>query len=283
MNTAKAQNRDLEIRYLYTEKQQINLELYRLDLSLANTYDSWWPHIQHTIEEKPSKHISSKYKTIDQKRTTKSNISTKETPQTQHTFHPRAVNCTEIPFANSEMGLLQNGLKYNIHAKKKNWIRTLALEAETAVTQKPPNERDVYRKLIAERIENLQKQNRAHNTHPEEETVRSIQRKLIEHDAKVTGADKGNTPVTLPTSQCETKLQDFTQNNEFHTKANNPTKSFQTQIRSTIKQSQTPIDKDHRWKYINMSPSAPSIKGPIKIHKTDQPIRPAVNWRNASA
>jgi hypothetical protein len=76
------------------------------------------------------------------------------------------------------MGLLRNGLKYNIHAKKKNWIRTLALEAETAVTQKPPNERDVYRKLIAGRIENLQKQNRAHNTHPEEETVRSIQRKL---------------------------------------------------------------------------------------------------------
>jgi len=32
-----------------------------------------------------------------------------------------------------------------------------------------------------------------------------------------------------------------------------------------------------------MSPSAPSIKGPIKIHKTDQPIRPAVNWHNAPA
>jgi len=29
-------------------------------------------------------------------------------------------------------GLLQKGLKYNIRAKKENWIQTLALEAETA-------------------------------------------------------------------------------------------------------------------------------------------------------
>ena len=146
------------------------------------------------------------------------------------------------------MGLLQKGLKYNIHAKKKNWIQTLALEAETAVTQLPPIDRDVYRKLIAECIENLQKQNPAHNTHPEEKIIRSIQRKLKEHDAKVTRADKGNTLVILPMLQYETKLQDFIQNNEFHTKANNPTKTFQTQIRSTIKQSPTLINRDHRWK-----------------------------------
>jgi len=98
------------------------------------------------------------------------------------------------------MGLLQKGIKYNIHAKKKNWIQTLALEAETAVTQLPPNGRDVYRKLIAEHIENVQKQNPTHNTHPEEKIVRSIQRNLKEHDAKVTTADKGNTSVILSTS-----------------------------------------------------------------------------------
>ena len=144
-------------------------------------------------------------------------------------------------------------------------------------------DRDVYSKLIAECIENLQKQNPAHNTHPEGKTIRSIQRKQKEHDAKVTRADKGNTLVILPTHQYETNLQDFIKNNEFHTKANNPTKTFQTQIRSTIKQSPTLIDKDHRWKYISMNPLAPSIKGLIKIHKPDQPIHPVVNWHNTPA
>jgi hypothetical protein len=126
-------------------------------------------------------------------------------------------------------------------------------------------------------------QNPAHNTHPEAKTIRSIQRKLKEHDAKVTRADKGNTLVILPTHQYETNLQDFIKNNEFHTKANNPTKTFQTQIRSTIKHSPTLIDKDHRWKYTNMNPSAPSSKGLIKIHKPDQPICLVVNWHNAPA
>jgi hypothetical protein len=62
-----------------------------------------------------------------------------------------------------------------------------------------------------------------------------------------------------------------------------PTKTFQTQVRTTIKWSPILIPKDHRWKYINMNPSAPSIKGLIKIHKPDQPIRPVVNLRNAPA
>jgi len=69
------------------------------------------------------------------------------------------------------MGLLQKGLKQNIHTKKKNWIQTLALEAETTITQLPTNERDIYRKLVSERIEKLQKQNPAHNTHPEAKII----------------------------------------------------------------------------------------------------------------
>jgi hypothetical protein len=32
-----------------------------------------------------------------------------------------------------------------------------------------------------------------------------------------------------------------------------------------------------------MNPSAPSIKGLIKMHKPDQPIRQVVKWRNAPA
>jgi len=42
------------------------------------------------------------------------------TPQDKHTFHPRVINNTNIPFSNSEMTLLQKGLKYNLHTNKKN-------------------------------------------------------------------------------------------------------------------------------------------------------------------
>ena len=43
------------------------------------------------------------------------------------------------------------------------------------------------------------------------------------------------------------------------------------------------IQKDERRKYINLNPIPPSIRGLIKVHKEDSPIRPIVNWKNAPA
>jgi len=54
---------------------------------------------------------------------------------------------------------------------------------------------------------------------------------------------------------------------------------FQTEFRNIIKQSKT-IPRDHKWKYINLNPSASTVKGLIKLHKLGQHIRPVVNWRN---
>ena len=163
------------------------------------------------------------------------------------------------------MGLLQKGLKYNMHTKKKNWIQTLVLEAETTTTQLPTNERDVYRKLAAERIENCRNRTPP-TTHPEAKIIQSIQRKLKEHDSMVTRTDKGNTIVMIPTHQYENKLQDFIQNNDFHTKGTDTTKTFQTQIRTTIQQSPTLIAKDCRWKYNNVNPTKNLEDTPMLPH-----------------
>ena len=75
-----------------------------------------------------------------------------KTPQYPQRFHPRLINNTDITFTKSETTLLQKGLKYNLHSKPRKWIQNLALEAETAITRLPPNERDVYRKQVADRI-----------------------------------------------------------------------------------------------------------------------------------
>jgi len=52
----------------------------------------------------------------------------------------RVVNLTDIHFSASETTILEKGPKYNIHRKPKNWLQTLALEAETAITHLPPQE-----------------------------------------------------------------------------------------------------------------------------------------------
>ena len=69
--------------------------------------------------------------------------------------HLRVINNTEITFTDNELALLQKGPKYNLHTKKKEWIQKLTLETKTAISQLPPPDRDVYRKLAAERINTL--------------------------------------------------------------------------------------------------------------------------------
>jgi hypothetical protein len=153
-----------DIKYLYSKKQKLNLQLYHLHITLANTWDRTWAYIHNAIEDKLGKEAKTKYNTLDRKldRLTQAQ---KITPHIPHTFHPRLVNNTNIHFSKGETTLLQKGLKYNLHSKPKNWIQNLALEAEIAITQLPTNNRDVYRKLVANRIDILQEQNPSHQKH----------------------------------------------------------------------------------------------------------------------
>jgi hypothetical protein len=78
-------------------------------------------------------------------------------------------------------------------------------------------------------------------------------------------------------------MQDFIEANKLPSTTIDPTKTYQIAIRKTINSSRILIPQDTRRKYINMNPSAPTIKGLIKLHKQDEPIRPVVNWCNAPA
>ena len=81
--------------------------------------------------------------------------------------------------------------------------------------------------------------------------MQSIQTKLIENDATITSADKGNSLVILPTQQYNKKVQAFI-NNNFQTSITNPTKTFRNQIRKTTNCSTTLIPQDSKWKFINL-------------------------------
>jgi hypothetical protein len=138
--------------------------------------------------------------------------------------------------------LLEKGLKYNLHTKKKNWLVNLALEAETAITQLPITDSEFCGKPVADRIQILQLHNNSnlkHNTHSENRTIKSIKTKLKNNKAMVTVADKGNFIVTLPIQQYETKIQNVLNENSFQTSTVDPTKVFQNQIRKTINYSRS--------------------------------------------
>ena len=189
-----------EIRYLYSKKQELNQQIFHLHLALAHAWGNTWQYIYEGIDEKLGRDTKAKYRILDRKLDHLAKTQNK-TPHRTQTFHPRLINNTDIKFSKNETALLQKGLKYNLHSKPRNWIQNLALEAETAITQLPPNERDVYRKQVADRIDRLQQHNPHDKTHPESKLIKSIRTKLSENNAMVTLADKGNSLVILPTPQ----------------------------------------------------------------------------------
>jgi len=115
-----------EIRYLHAKKQQLNTQLYHLHISLANTWNNMWPLMHQHIEEKLRRESRTKYKTLDSN-IKRLSITQTKTPQVPHMFYPRIINNSNISFTNSEMTLLQKGLKYNIQSKQRNWIQNLTL------------------------------------------------------------------------------------------------------------------------------------------------------------
>jgi len=61
------------------------------------------------------------------------------------------------------------------------------------------------------------------------------------------------------------------------------TKKLERNIRTAVNECNDIIPKDNKWKYINLNPATPNIRGLIKIHKYEAPIRPIVNWKTAPA
>jgi len=72
---------------------------------------------------------------------------------------------------------------------------------------------------------------------------------------------------------------DFINNNNFTTADND----IQHDLSLAINECQQIIHKDNRWRYVNLNPIAPTLRGLIKIHKEGAPVIPIVRWKNAPA
>jgi hypothetical protein len=131
--TRKTRIKD-EIRFLYRKKKHINTQLYKAHLQAANTWGPAWDIMSDTAHENIRHNMTRKYHSLDQKLQNLRKINglknnTDGNIETNTKFYPRVINLTNIKFNDDENKLLQKGLKYNLHLKPKQWIKTLALEA----------------------------------------------------------------------------------------------------------------------------------------------------------
>jgi len=91
-------------------------------------------------------------------------------------------------------------------------------------------------------------------------TAKSIQSKLKTNNATIAKADKGSSPVILPTEKYESKVQNFINVYKFQKTDTDPTKTFSEPNQKTLKQSKFLIPSNSICKYTTLNPSPPTIK-----------------------
>jgi hypothetical protein len=55
--------------------------------------------------------------------------------------------------------------------------------------------------------------------------------------------------------------------------------NLQREIRNAVNDCQSVIHRSEKWKYVNLNPTAPTLKGLVNIHKEDTSIRPIKNCK----
>ena len=103
------------------------------------------------------------------------------------------------------------------------------------------------------------------------------------NNAIITKADKGNSIVISYDSTYRNKVQDFIHKNGAVETCSNKTTVFQRDVKNTLTLCKTLIHPDSKWRYTNINPQIPRLKGMIKVHKDNMPIRPVVDYSQAPA
>jgi hypothetical protein len=117
----------------------------------------------------------------------------------------------------------------------------------------------------------------------ENNIINQIRSKLTGNKAMISKADKGNSIVIMYQDDYNRKIHEFISNNNLQTSDTDITKKLPREVRNTINEFQHLIPKIDRWKYVNLNPMAPTIRGLMKVHKEGTPVRPIINWKNAPA
>jgi hypothetical protein len=104
------------------------------------------------------------------------------------------------------------------------------------------------------------------------EYLKEYKMKKNQHQLIVTRADKGIALAIICKDDYYNKIKKCITNNHFEKLPHDITNKQQHNIRTSINNSNNVINKNKKWKYINMNPRAPQIYGTVKLHKPNQLI-----------
>jgi mRNA-degrading endonuclease RelE of RelBE toxin-antitoxin system len=157
--------------------------------------------------------------------------------QKQHQFYPKVHDQSDVHFTEDEIQLLCKGPKYNLHYKPKHWLKTLALEAATAISLADESKQNYLRHAVSKSLSQLINKI-IHNSitgKREWKNMKGIKQKIMDNRLIITQADKGKTIVIIHEHEYNKLVHDFININNFSKEAHDPTKQCQNSIAQTIR------------------------------------------------
>jgi len=113
--------------------------------------------------------------------------------------------------------------------------------------------------------------------------LKTVCKTLTDDHCYVLKSDKGNTLVVIDEIQYNQKMFDMIDKLGATKMTNDPTKTYIANMKRIIKPFINVVSNDLKKDIINENAYPPFIKGLPKVHKTDAPLRPIVNFRSAPA
>lgn len=273
-----------EIRAQYKRKELLNRQIYVLHLQLSNLLT---PVHFICILDDVSAFIKTEHYTISQRHNKKLTalISKRNSYNSRSSvdecFFDRVINSTTINFNDSELNLLNKGLKHNIAPKINiNNIKEVIVKTKIACDIAKLNncDKNAVGNKISKLIDKHTDRNKAQGKFPDESKVLTkINKKLKDSKALIVKADKGSSAVIMYEKDYLNKTLEFFQNNNIKEINSDPTLKLQAKLKKVLKECHFLLTSNEKSECMEMNPSAPKLRSQPKIHKADCPIRPIVD------
>jgi len=236
-------------------------------------------------EEYIEKKVKNKTRPLKTKLEKLKNNSKKEVLKNEYEFAPRTVNLSQIKFNKDEEEILNKGNKFNTtEILNKQKLEELAVNCEQIIQRTKNQNKDEIRTKIGNAI--LELKQRAQKikkidvqTKKFDQRTKKLNQKIKDNNLILTKADKGNTTVIMNKNEYINKVEKFVNENGYIELKHDPTNKYQAVLKRTLNENKM-FEKTRNY-IIEMNPTAPTLKGLIKLHKQDKPIRPLINFIGA--
>ena len=113
-----------EIKFLYCKKQNLNHQLYKIQLKCMHYCNGMWQHIRSSIDSQVNDFMDKTYQKLNKKLDSliKQRQMAHNTMQKTHKFHSRVINLSNINFTGEQISTLALGHKYAIEKDPQHYL-----------------------------------------------------------------------------------------------------------------------------------------------------------------